>query len=58
MLTDYGNTCDYPKYSYQEGLKQCKVLQEVKEEEEKGEENVLESKNKDEECGTVNKSSR
>lgn len=46
------------KCSYQEGLKQSKVLQEEKQEEENAAEKLLESKNKDEESGKNRNTSR
>lgn len=44
--------------SYQEGLKQSKVLQEEKQEEENAAEKLLELKNKDEESGKKRRTSR
>ncbi len=46
------------KCSYQEGLKQSKVIQEEKQEEENAAEKLLESKNKDEESGNKIRTSR
>ena len=46
------------KCSYQEGLKQSKVLQEEKKEEENAAEKLLELKNKDAESGKKRRTSR
>lgn len=58
MCPKFTCKCEYFKRSYQDGLKQGKVLQEEKCEDESAADKLLETKNKDEESGERLKNSR